>query len=211
MTPTLSKALWYAGRGSGLVALVLLTVVVTLGILTRARRPLPGLPRYAVAAVHRNTGLLAVSFLAVHITTLTLDPAAQIRLVDLVAPFHAGYRPAWMGLGTLAVDCLLAIVVTSLLRARLGTRAWRAVHWLAYAAWPAAFLHGLGSGSDFGRVWARGIAAGCFLAIAAAVAWRSSDGFAAPPKRIPRPRPPVDRVTGLIPSARTGESGPDAG
>jgi sulfoxide reductase heme-binding subunit YedZ len=208
MNPNLSQALWYTGRGSGLVALVLLTVVVVLGIVTRSRRGLPGLPRYAVAVVHRNAGLLAVTFLAVHVGTLTLDPEAQIRLVDLVLPFGAGYRPLWVGLGTTALDCLLAIIATSLLRARLGTRTWRAVHWLAYAAWPTALMHGLGTGTDSGRWWARTIAGTCFAAVAAALCWRCSEGFDARLKRRAESHRAVGPGGALVPSPRSGE--PDA-
>lgn len=206
MNPNLTQALWYLGRGSGLVALVLLTLVLTLGILTRSRRALPALPRFAILAIHRNTGLLAVAFLVVHVTSLTLDPKAQLGLVDLLLPFRAGYRPLWVGLGTLTLDLLLAIVVTSLLRAHLSTRLWRGVHLLAYAAWPVAFLHGLGSGSDSGRLWARAIALACFLAVCGALTWRLSERFEATPKRVPRPRRSVEEDAGGIPSPRKGGS-----
>ena len=137
----MTEALWYLGRGSGLCSLVLLTVVVALGIGNRSGRELFGLPRFAVALVHRNAALLSVAFLAMHVTTLLFDPYAQLTLVDLVLPFAGTYRPFWLGLGTLALDLVAALVVTSLLRQRLGRRSWKAVHWLAYAAWPVALLH----------------------------------------------------------------------
>ena len=68
------------------------------------RPALPGLPRFAVAAVHRTVSLTALGLLAVHIGTLFLDPFAQLRLVDLVVPFGGAYRPLWLGFGTLAAD-----------------------------------------------------------------------------------------------------------
>ncbi len=182
----LVDALWYLGRGTGVMTLLLLTIVVTLGIATRSGQPLPGLPRFAVAAVHRSVSLLAVSLLAVHVGSMLLDPYAQLKLVDLVVPFVGTYRPMWLGLGTLASDLLLALVVTSLLRHRLGARTWRAVHWSAYAAWPVAFLHGLGTGSDSGQRWLQVLAGGCLVAVAGAVTWRflprgpaTRDGLAA--------------------------------
>jgi sulfoxide reductase heme-binding subunit YedZ len=173
----LTDALWYLGRGTGIVTLVLLTLVVALGVTSRSGRALPGLPRFAVAALHRNAALLAVTFLAVHVTTLLADPYAQLRLVDLVLPFGAAYRPLWLGLGTLALDCLAAITVTSLLRHRIGRAGWRTTHWLAYAAWPLALLHGLGAGSDAGLGWMRMVTLGCFVGVCAAVVWRVSDTF----------------------------------
>jgi len=167
-----NDALWYLGRGAGLMSLVLLTVVVALGVASRSGRPLAGLPRFAVSAVHRNAALLAVSLLAVHVLTLLFDPYAQLRVVDLVVPFLGAYQPVWLGLGTLAFDVILAIVVTSLLRARLGVRAWRAVHWPAYAAWPLALLHGLWVGSDGSEPWLLATAVTCTAVVAAGVVWR---------------------------------------
>jgi methionine sulfoxide reductase heme-binding subunit len=183
----MNNALWYLGRGSGFVALILLTVVLVLGIHTRSRRTLPGLPRWAVAAVHKNAGLLAVSFLVVHVATLTLDPFAQLRLVDLLIPGVGAQRPLWLGMGTLSLDLLLAVMVTSLLRERIGNRLWRAVHWLSYAAWPTAFLHTIGDGSDGRRPWALGITLVCLAAVAGALCWRLSTEFERP-RRLPGPR-----------------------
>lgn len=173
----MSSALWYLGRGSGVVSLVLLTIVVALGIATRSGRPLPGLPAFAVAAVHRSAALLSVAFLGVHVGTLLFDPYAQLKLVDLVLPFAGTYRPFWLGLGTLGLDLILALVVTSLLRERIGIRTWRAIHWTAYASWPVALAHALGTGTDAGRVWMWAIAGSCLAAVAAAVGWRVSAGF----------------------------------
>jgi len=169
---------WFVGRGTGVVMLVLLTVVCVLGIATRRGQPAFTLPHFGVAAVHRNASLWALCLLAVHVATMVIDPYAQIALVDLVVPFPADYRPLWVGLGTLALDLLLALVATSLLRRRIGLRGWRAVHWLAYATWPLAFVHGLQSGTDGRSAWYLGLSVLCGLAITVAVGWRLSAGFA---------------------------------
>jgi methionine sulfoxide reductase heme-binding subunit len=192
----MNEALWYLGRGSGVVSLLLLTVVVALGIATRSGRPLPGLPRFAVATVHRTASLLAVVFLGLHITTLVLDPIAQLRLADVVLPFTGSYRPVWLGLGTLAADLIAALVVTSLLRQRMGARVWRVVHWAAYAAWPVALLHGVGTGTDAGTPWLLALTVGCVAAVLGALAWRVSPGFAERPGARPaaRPGPPKPGV-----------------
>ena len=168
------SAAWYLARGTGVVSLVLLTIVVAVGVATRSGRPAFGLPRFAVTAVHRNASLLAVVLLAIHVGTLLIDPYAHLRLIDVVLPFVGNYRPLWQGLGTLALDLVIALVVTSLLRHRIGLRGWRAVHWLAYAAWPVAFLHGLGTGTDAGQLWLRGTAVLCAATVLAALAWRLS-------------------------------------
>jgi sulfoxide reductase heme-binding subunit YedZ len=188
----MTDALWYLGRGAGVVSLILLTLVVALGIVTRSGRPLPGLPRFTLGGLHRNAALLAVCLLAVHVTTLLFDPYAQLRLADLVVPFLGAYRPFWLGLGTLGLDLILALVVTSLARHRLGMRTWRAVHWLAYAAWPVALLHALGTGTDVGQTWLRLIAAACAGVVLVLVGWRSSTAFGRRPGRTAvRTAPPV--------------------
>ncbi|MBL7488649.1 ferric reductase-like transmembrane domain-containing protein [Frankia sp. AgB1.9] len=169
--------LWYAARATGTTLLLVLTLTVVLGIVARSGRRAGGLPGFAVAAVHRNTSLLAVALLVVHVVTVVLDPFSHLGALDTVLPFGAGYRPFWVGLGTCAADVLLALVVTSLLRRRIGARIWRGVHWAAYAVWPLAFAHSLGSGTDAGTGWLRAVAGGCAVTVVLAVCWRCSDSF----------------------------------
>lgn len=171
------NTLWYTGRGSGLIDLVLLTAVLVLGIANRSGRPSVGLPRFAVAVIHRNASLLALVFLAVHVVTLWLDPFAHLHLYDLVLPFAAVYRPLWMGVGTVALDLMVALVGTSLLRHRMSLGSWRFIHWGAYLAWPLAVAHTLGTGTDAGSGWLLSTTIVCILAVLAAVAWRFSPGF----------------------------------
>jgi sulfoxide reductase heme-binding subunit YedZ len=173
----MNEALWALGRGTGVVALVLLTVSVVLGVLTRSGRPAFGLPRFSVALVHRNTALLASSFVLVHVVSLFFDPYAQLKLVDAVVPFLGSYRPFWLGLGTLAIDLVVAILLTALLRRRIGRRVFRAVHWLVYALWPIALFHSLFTGTDATSPWFLVVAAVCTTGVLASVGWRLSRRF----------------------------------
>ncbi len=166
------QALWALGRGTGITALAFLTVSLGLGIATRSGRRLPGLPRFAVADVHRFASLAGTLLVAMHVALLLFDPYAQLRLVDLVVPFLGVYRPLWLGLGTLAFDVLIVVIVSSLLRHRLGLRTFRAVHWVTYALWPIALAHALGNGTDAGYSWFLIFAGCCALTVAAALAWR---------------------------------------
>ncbi len=163
------SAYWYLARGTGAVALVLLTASVVIGIVGSVRVVTARWPRFAIDAVHRDVSLLVVVVLVIHIVTSVLDGFAPITLLDGVIPFVSPYRPLWLGLGTLAFDLLIAIAVTSLVRRRLGYRAWRAVHWLAYASWPVAVLHGLGTGSDVKQWWMLALTVICIVAVLAAV------------------------------------------
>ena len=176
MTPT--DALWYLGRGTGVVALVMFTVTVLLGITTRSGRSALGLGRFGVAELHKTASLTGVGLIVVHVVTLLFDPWAQLRVVDTVLPFMAGFRPLWQGLGTLAVDLLALLTVSSLLRHRIGPRLFHALHWTAYAMWPLAMLHALGTGTDAGTAWFRALPFGCGAAVVLALGWRTSESFA---------------------------------
>jgi predicted ferric reductase len=164
--------LWYATRATGLVALVLLTISVALGVAGTARFSNAAIPRLVRSGLHRNVSMLSVGFVAVHVLTAVLDPYASIRLTAAIIPFSSPYRTFWLSLGTIAFDLLLALILTSLLRTRLGYRAWRAVHWLAYASWPIALWHGLGTGTDSRVWWLLALDALCVLAVGVAVLWR---------------------------------------
>lgn len=166
--------LWYASRATGLIALVLFTASVVLGALGGGRFASPRWPRFALAAVHRNVSLLAVVFLAVHITTATVDPFAGIGWLDAVVPFRSVYHPFWLGLGAVATDLTIAIVVTSLLRPRINLRLWRWVHWVSYACWPLAVGHGIGTApADIRLSWVVVVNLLCVLVVLGAVTWRA--------------------------------------
>jgi methionine sulfoxide reductase heme-binding subunit len=166
-----TKALWYMTRGTGVVALLLLTASVVLGTLSSARWKSNRMPRFVVSGLHRNLTLVAVVFVVAHVVTTVADRFAPISLRDGLVPFLSPYRPVWLGLGTVAFDFLLALVTTSIVRARLGFRLWRAVHWLGYASWPVALLHALGTGSDARPGWMAllGFASGTAVVLAVLV------------------------------------------
>lgn len=150
---TTGSPLWYLARGTGVVSLALLTATVLLGLTSVTRWRSARWPRFVTVSLHRNISLLSVVFLVVHIGSSVLDTYTKISLADAFIPFVGSYRPFWLGLGALAFDLILALIVTSLIRVRLGLRTWRSVHWLAYAAWPVAVLHGLGTGTDASQRW----------------------------------------------------------
>jgi len=170
------QILWFASRGSGVVSLILATAVVCLGFLTVARWQRPAWPRFLTAELHRRITLLSVVFLAIHIITAVLDPYTSLGLVAAVVPLASSYRPVAVALGVISVDLIAALVVTSLLRERIGHRVWRAVHWVAYGAWPLALLHGLTAGTDAFTPWLLAVEIACCAAVTAALAWRIAAG-----------------------------------
>jgi predicted ferric reductase len=187
---TASTLPWYASRATGVVALLLLTAVMVLGIIINRQGRLPGLPRFGVTGLHRNLSLLAVIFVVIHVVTAVLDTFVSIPLVSAVIPFASGYERFWLGLGAISLDIMLALIVTSLVRGRLNRKVWRAVHWLAYASWPIAFAHGIGSSTDLQHGPLLVLAIACAALIAAALAWR----VIAVAREVPRAR----RVSALM-------------
>jgi Ferric reductase like transmembrane component len=168
---------WYLTRGAGAVALLLLTGSVVLGVVDLSRWRSERWPRVVIDGLHRNVSLLALAILVVHILTSVADSFAPIGLKDAIIPFASPYRPLWIGLGALAFDVLVAVALTSVLRRRLGYRAWRAVHWSAYGCWPLAILHSFGSGTDAAQPWLLALSLVCIAAVGVAIGWRITIGW----------------------------------
>jgi predicted ferric reductase len=160
--------------------------------------------------IHRNVSLLAVVFVLVHIVTTLLDGYVPIGVIAAVVPFTSAYRPVWVGLGAVALDLLLAVVLTSLLRRKVGYRAWRLVHWTAYASWPVALVHSLGTGSDRSSAWMIALIAVLTATVVVALLVRlrghKAPGPASPPRRREAFPPPRSRSA----AARSQEKPPRA-
>jgi sulfoxide reductase heme-binding subunit YedZ len=184
--------LWYASRATGVVALLLLTAVMMLGILVTRQGRLPGLPRFAVSGLHRNLSLLATAFVAIHVLTAVADGYVNIPLTAAVVPLASPYERLWLGLGAVSLDLTVAVIVTSLLRRHLSRRAWRAVHLLAYVSWPVAWVHSFFSSGDLRHGVLFFLALLCATAVGVSVIWR----LAAAARDVPR----AERV-GLIMAA----------
>jgi hypothetical protein len=166
---------WYLARGAGLAALLLLTVTTCLGAVM-SHRSEPG-SRVVSQYVHRVTATLGLGALALHLTSILADSYAHVGWRGALVPFTAGYRPTWVGLGTLAVYTFVAVAATGLARARFASspaaaRAWRWLHGLAYAGWGAALLHGVNAGTDSSVGWVRWLYVACVGAVAGAMTLR---------------------------------------
>jgi methionine sulfoxide reductase heme-binding subunit len=164
--------IWYLMRGSGVVALILFTLVFALGIATTRRFRVARLPRFVTLGLHRSVALLAVVFLGVHIATALADSYAGVSLLQVFVPTAPSRYGLYLGLGTLSLDLLVAVLVTSLLRHRLGQRLWKGVHWAAYASWPFALAHSFGMGTDRSAGWLVDTGAACCAVVGAAIVWR---------------------------------------
>lgn len=174
-----SSPLWFITRSTGITAFVLLTLATVLGIAATQRALASrAWPRFATQQLHRNVSLLAVVVLLVHIVTTLADSYVDVGWLSIVIPFWSRYQTFGVGLGTLAFDLLLLVIVSSLLRLQISARLWRAIHYTSYAAWPLALVHFLNTGTDasHGRwgLWL-GIAGGVVVAAAGAVRLSTSN------------------------------------
>ena len=175
-----TQLLWFATRGAGIVSLVMLTGVVYLGILSALKWQTPAWPRFATTGFHRNLALMSVAFLGVHIVTAVIDPYTSLGPLAALVPFSSAYRTIPLGLGVIALDLGAAVLVTSLLKSRMSRRAWRAVHWLSYAAWPIALAHGFGTGTDTTAPWMAIVYLASIVAVGAALLVRVTSGRSGP-------------------------------
>lgn len=167
---------WYTARAAGITAYLLLSGVVLLGLTMAAKKPFARWPRFTVEDVHRFGGLLVGSFVAIHVVTVAIDSWLPFSLQSVVVPFISRYRPIWVGLGIAAAELLVAVAVTNHYRRRLPYTFWRRAHYLNFAVWSAATLHGLGSGTDRSAPWALGMYAAAVSMVSAAIVWRTARG-----------------------------------
>jgi len=175
-------AVWHASRATGIVSLLQLSLAMVLGVLVNQKGRLAGLPRFGVTGLHRYISLLAIVFLAVHVATAISDPTVSISVAAVFIPFASAYRPLWVGLGAVGFDLFVAVTLTSLLRLRMGHKTWRVIHWLAYAAWPIALIHGFAMGTDLRHGWEFGVAVACIVAVGVAAAWRLTTAMRGVPR-----------------------------
>lgn len=169
-----STALWYASRATGVVCLLLFTAVILLGLLASRQGKLPGLPKFGVVHLHRYLSLLGIAFLTIHVLTAVADSFVNISLAAAIIPFVSKHQPFWLGVGTVSLDLMIAIIVTSLVRSRISRRTWRLVHWLAYACWPIAIAHSIGAGPDTRTGLLLWLTVACTATVAAAIAVRTA-------------------------------------
>ena len=171
-----ANPIWYVTRAGGILAYVLLTGSVVLGLLLSGRARLPGWPRFALEDVHRFVGLLAGTFIVIHVGALLFDSYLPFSLTSLVIPGTAPYRPLSVALGVVAAELLAALALTNRYRKALPHRLWRRAHYLNFAVWLLALAHGIAAGTDRGTVWALAL----YIGSASVVAGLTASRFAGP-------------------------------
>ena len=174
-----SPYLWYTTRATGLVTLVLFTLVVSLGTLVANRVGGTAVGRFELNELHRTIASVAIVFLAIHITTTVIDSYVATGPFAAIVPFVSPYKRLPVALGTIALDLMVAVWISSLLKARIANASWRYIHWFSWLAYAIAVVHALTTGTDARHGIGLVIVLACLATVAGAAAWR----FAARPAR----------------------------
>ena len=150
-----SHGWWIASRASGLVALVLVTISVTIGLLMAGKvMRWPGLSK-KLMAVHEHTALAGLIAIAVHGISLLGDPWLNPGVVGVTVPFALGFKPLFTGLGIIAGYLAALLGLSYYFRKRIGARRWRKAHRATVVVYLLGLVHALGAGSDATAPWFR--------------------------------------------------------
>lgn len=183
MHVTSNPAIWYAARASGVAAYVVLSLVVCLGLTLGGKAQSRRWPRFSVEEIHRFGGLLVGSLIGIHFVAIAADSFLPFSLTQLLVPFTSSYRPLWTGLGIAAAEILLALAITNRYRKRMPYRFWRKAHYLNFAVWGFASLHGLFAGTDRGATWLAILYGVSVASVVTLLVWRFTSS-AQPGRRI---------------------------
>ena len=167
-----SPYLWYTTRATGLVALVLFTIVVCLGTFVSNRVGGTAVGRFELNELHRSVSMVAMAFLVLHIVTTVLDSYVPTGWISIVIPMTSAYKRLYVTLGTVAFDLMLAVWASSLLKARISNGSWRFIHWLSWLAFVAAIVHSFLIGTDARSGIGLAVVAACAFAVLVTAIWR---------------------------------------
>jgi sulfoxide reductase heme-binding subunit YedZ len=163
---------WYAARAAGVIAYVLLTAVVLVGLTLSGKLKTKTWPKFAVTDLHRFGSLLVGVFVGLHVLTIALDTYTPFSVTQLVVPFASSYRPVWVALGIVSTELLIAVAVTNALKSRIPYRWWRRAHFATFLVWAGSTVHGIGAGTDSGSLWLSTIYLVAVASVLAALVWR---------------------------------------
>ncbi len=174
MTALTSPYLWYSARATGIVSLVLLTVTIVLGTLVATRVGGNAVGRFELNEVHRSISMISIAFIAFHVVVTVIDSFVPIGVLSVVVPFTSRYQRLPVAIGTIALDLMLAVWISSVFKERIKHSSWRFIHWLSWLCFVSAAVHGFLSGTDAHRMWSELVTVGCITLVAASVVWRIS-------------------------------------
>jgi len=187
--------IWYVARAGGVVAYLLLSFTVCIGVGLAGRARVPGFPRFAVNDLHRFAGILTATFIAIHVGAILLDSYVHFSLAQIVVPLAASYRSVDVAFGIVAAELLIALGVTNRLRRVLPRRLWRGAHYLNFAVWALATIHGLTAGTDNATGWLLATYVTAIATVGGLACWRFAEPASAGPPGVPVSNPVTRTAT----------------
>ena len=157
---------WFIARITGLSAFAVLSLAVLSGEALRTSVLDFLATNRALRRLHDFTTPLWIPLAFVHVVALVFDKTARIGVQDLVVPFQTGYGQLAIGLGTISLDIIVVVTMTSWLRSHMNNTAWTWIHRTAYVGFVAIFFHAALSGTDFDAP------------LVSALAWSTAAGLA---------------------------------
>ncbi len=145
---------WEIARVGGMLALVLATASVLIGLALSLKVRSTHFPRFITNELHRYVSLLTLAFLLVHGLAVWADPFTGFTPGEVLVPLAAHYRPLWIAIGIVSGYLMLAVYLSEKVRPRIGYAWWRRFHGISFLIFLLGLLHGLGSGSDTAAGWA---------------------------------------------------------
>lgn len=167
--------IWYVARAGGVVAYLLLTFTLCIGMGLAGRARVPGFPRVAVNDLHRFAGILTGSFIAIHIGAVLLDSYVHFTVPQVLVPLASGYRSVAVAFGIVAAELLVALAVTNRLRKVLPRRVWRRAHYLNFIVWASATIHGITAGTDNSTMWLMATYVAAIATVGGIACWRFAE------------------------------------
>jgi predicted ferric reductase len=164
--------LWYTTRATGMVALILFTLVASLGTLVANRIGGTIVGRFEINELHRSLSMVAVTFLVIHILTTVLDSYVATGWISAFVPMTSAYKRLAVGIGAVAFDLILAVWISSLLKLRIANTTWRFIHWFSWMGFATALVHGYMTGTDSRSGFGLVVVASCAAVVACAALWR---------------------------------------
>ena len=167
-----STYFWYTTRATGIVALLLLTLVVTLGTLVANRMGGTFVGRFELNELHRSVSVVAMLFLFIHILTTVVDSYVSTGIISAFVPMTSAYKTIPIAIGAVGFDLLLCVWISSLLKVRIKNESWRFIHWFSWLAYTSAIVHAYMSGSDTHDGAGLLLVAGCAGIVLNVALWR---------------------------------------
>ena len=146
--PVSEKLSWYLTRSSGTVAYLALSLSTVWGLLLSTKVIKEWVPARLTLAMHNSLAWIAVGLSFFHAFVLLFDSYYTYTVANLLIPFTGPYAPLWIGIGTVNFYLLLLISASFYMRSRIGTKNWRRLHYLTFAAFLFVTLHGWMAGTD---------------------------------------------------------------